>query len=524
MHGLKLTYATLEKTRNEAAVDVLLAALGDPSPETRQRALAALISRSESTWAERLFDHWQLLQADDLRVLRPKRKWLAPTVERVLRDESEGFERAIEVAQVLGIESVLPTLIGIAESSGSRQRREAATDAILELVEPIGREARIDRDQPTVRRPVLTRLADSVRRFSMHDNVRLVDAFLLVVTWGDAEFRQLIGDRSPQLELLCNRLESSTLPGIDDLIAGFLRRRKIPTQIADIIRSRDRSEFRDALLRTVGAEPTATVLRNLADIGVPTSCRGGESLLREIIPEHCAAVAQIYTAAAEDNLDKLGIVAAVAETAGPHCVATAAACLGRCDVPDSDTWMRAAVAIDRPADKASEPVADPNARLLQRLIDLLAHPDPALSRNVRRILRPLHAEEMLHRFEQLRPRTRRKLGQVVMRVDPDALQRIRDSLRHPVLRNRLAAIATADALAAVDLLSDSFEHIAREDHQEARIRAANVMSHAESETTLRLLREMVELPESPVRDAACRALERRQLATRSTSMTPEANR
>jgi hypothetical protein len=122
---------------------------------------------------------------------------------------------------------------------------------------------------------------------------------------------------------------------------------------------------------------------------------------------------------------------------------------------------------------------------------------------------------MLHRFDSLRPRTRRKLGRVVMRVDPDALDRIRDALRHPVLKNRLAAIATADAFAAVDLLAESFAHISREDHQEARIRAAKVMSNAESEQTLAMLREMVQLPESPVRDAAVEALQKREATLRN---------
>ena len=68
----------------------------------------------------------------------------------------------------------------------------------------------------------------------------------------------------------------------------------------------------------------------------------------------------------------------------------------------------------------------------------------------------------------------------------------------------------ADALAVVDLLSDSFSHIAQKDHQEARVRAAQVMSDANGHETLQLLREMTELPECPVRDAAVESLQRRQ--------------
>ena len=74
-------------------------------------------------------------------------------------------------------------------------------------------------------------------------------------------------------------------------------------------------------------------------------------------------------------------------------------------------------------------------------------------------------------------------------------------------------IAMADALAVVDLLAESFTHIAHEDHQEARVRAAEAMATASSETTLQLLQEMTLLPECPVRDAALKALDRRQART-----------
>lgn len=68
----------------------------------------------------------------------------------------------------------------------------------------------------------------------------------------------------------------------------------------------------------------------------------------------------------------------------------------------------------------------------------------------------------------------------------------------------------ADALAVVDLLSDSFAHIVREDHQEARMQAAEAMSQAEGEFTLQLLKELIDLPECPVRDVAIQAIDKRE--------------
>ena len=76
-------------------------------------------------------------------------------------------------------------------------------------------------------------------------------------------------------------------------------------------------------------------------------------------------------------------------------------------------------------------------------------------------------------------------------------------------RTRIAAIAMADALAVVDLLSESFEHIVQEDHLEARITAAEVMANAHGDATWDVLKKLADLPGCPVRDIALDAIQRR---------------
>ncbi len=510
MHGLQVTFETLGATRNEAAIDVLIAALDDANASTRRSALGALLSRGERRAPDLVLANWQKLQADDLRILRPKRKWMLPTIDAALRLGGEQLEVALAAADSLQMTEVLPQLITLAESSASRAIKQQATEIVLKLVEPLGLKARDDRDQATVRGPVRARLADSVDRYAMHRNEHLVDAFLVVCTWGDGELRECFSDGSQSLELICQRLHQSAQSGVVDLLAGFIRRRNIHARIAESIRTRADEAFRDALLRKVSAEPNATVLRNLTELGLPRCLRGGEPILDQVTADQRAAVSHVYAAACNDMLVALNVIIGAIQRGGSGVVSAAALGLSRCSVPDIDFWMRAALPV---ADGNMERIAaDPNAFLLNRMIDLLDHGDAGLVRGVRRVLGPLHADQMLGRFESLRPRSRRRLGRVVMMIDPDALQRVRDALRHPVLTHRLQAIAMADALAAVDLLSDAFEHIAREDHQEARMRAAEAMGDAQGDVTLELLKEMINLPECPVRDSALVAIKKRKAA------------
>lgn len=519
------TYETLATTENCAAVDVLVLGLGDSSPSIREASIDALSRRTDERSPRALMAHWKQIGPANVALLRSRTAWIKPVILDVLRGQeatdagaSESVQSrpnhfveladAIDAAHQLNITAAAIDLILLAESHSSRATRAAASRAVHDLVKPLGRDARDERDQPSVRGPILARLVDSIKRFSMHRNELLVDAFLMISTWGDGDLRAIVQENGPTMDLLCARWSSSTDSDVIHLLAGFIRRRNLAPRLLELIQVRSDAGMRDALLAKVGTESSGTVSRNLRDMGMPKSCHGGEDLVGDLDPSLRAALVHLYIAANEDSLETLNLITSVVRFGGPGCVAAAAIGLSHCETPDVDFWMRAAVPV---ADGDQDAIdADPNAKLLSNLISMLDHEEPSLVRGVRQVLSPLHADAMLHRFDSLRPRSRRRLGRVVMMVDGGAIDRVRDALRHPVLAQRLEAIATADALCIVDLLSDSFTHIAREDHQEARMRAAEVMANASGEQTLKLLQEMINLPESPVRDAALVAIEKRQ--------------
>ena len=138
MQGLELTYETLATTRNEAAVDVLIAALDDPNAANRRRALGALLSRTEPRSSQQVLANWDKLNADDLRVLRPKKSWLADTIDQALRGKGEAVLTAITAATGLELTTALPQLTLLAESSASRDIQQRASEAVIAIVQPLG--------------------------------------------------------------------------------------------------------------------------------------------------------------------------------------------------------------------------------------------------------------------------------------------------------------------------------------------------------------------------------------------------
>ena len=517
MRGIELTYDILGRSRNRAAPEVLLSAIHQLDGAARRLAWQALLGRRESKAPEFLLQRWGQLASEDWPLLRQHRSWFADAVLRRLREDADGDDDAavdamlttIDAASVLELSSAAVPLIQLAESSRSSAVRFAAGNALVAIVRPLGEAARNGRDQPSLRSPVMARLAESIQRFDHHRNKQVIDAFLLAACWGDAEVRRWLdgGGSAP----LNRRLTESTDRGVIGFLVGFLRRRHLPESIAQVLRKRTDPLFRDRFLHCIGADPSATILRNLEEVGIPACCHDIDRDPGPLSSKCYAPLIHLFVTAGHDPLTTLQWITSTIDGQHDDCRAAAAIGLAKCEVPDSEVWMRAAVPV---AEDDEQAIADdPNARLLKRLIDLLKYNDPGVVRGVRRVLAPLHAEGMMERFALLRPRSRRRIGRVVRMIDPRAVEVVRDELRHPVLEHRLHAIAAADALAAVDQLSDSFERIARRDHQEARIRAAEAMARASGDATFHLLRELIQLPECPVRDAAVAAATRRLRTT-----------
>jgi len=513
MQGLSLSFQCLARSSNTAAVDLLVSMIADSDPVIRFSVIGAMLERPEKCCGEAVLAAWESLDFDCRRIVRKRKEWLEHAVERSLKEKGPDLSLAISATESLGIHSVVHLLVPIIETHPSERIRESASKTLLELVHQLGREARVGRMNPMVRPALIAALADSCKRYDKHRNVELVDAFLTLSTWDDAELRELLSAKSSCAKLIGRRFQTTERIAIIELLTGFIRKRNVPPFMIKIMAGRADELYRDVLLRTIGRDPSAIVLRNLQEMGMPRCCVGESELMDRVSPNLRAAAVHVYNRTHTDLLGYLRLLVAAVELGGPGCDAAVITGLNRCEVPPAKTWLRAAIILSSGDRDAID--TDPDSDLLERLIHLLDRSDTGLARSVRRILEPLHAKPMLERLQGLPIDHRRAMGRIIMMVDGDAIDRIRDGLRHPVLKKRLAAISAADAFATVDLLTDAFQRIALEDHQDARVLACQVMANAESSASLKLLNEMANLPPCPVRDAAIEAIEKRATTPQS---------
>ncbi len=507
MKRLNYTFQTLAASPSEAAISVLGVALVDPEPKVRALAVSSLAKRTEKRSGEMLLRHWFSLTNEQTLELRAAPGQLVVAVAEAIQTGSDLVLEAISAVGKLHRVELLPQLVGIVETHALNSTRQTALQAVIELADLLGSQARGVRDPGAVRAAATSRLAESIQSFPVHRCNGLVDAFLLASTSKDTRLIEILASESVSRKVVLNRFAKSDLAGVSNLLASFIRRTSLPPVIVSLLTSRSCSSFRSALLQYVSADPGSALLNRISEIGRPASCEDNPANAAAMPVEEHAALLHVIAQTSDSPKRLLRFAVSAIRRDEQPATDAAVHVLARCETPGSVYWIKAA--IELAGDFDARVTLGDDAMLLGDLVDLLSHGQSSVVKSIQRVLAPLHAEAVFPYLTQLDPKNRNRLGRILMMIDPAAVDVVRDRLRHPIMKNRIEGIAAAESLGIVDLLLDSFTHLVQNDHQEARRAAAAAMAHASSKETLDLLQDMIAMPESSARDEAVRSMELR---------------
>lgn len=505
--GIDLTFDLLATTRNAAAIGVLAASLDSGDRHVRRRGIEATLRRGDPGGPMRVLRLWDRLCDEEVRTVQQYSAAMQPAVVEVLAQSIHHplWSRALDALRMLNLSAALPLVIDRAETCADRYLRRQMLATTIEMCSSLGMAARQDRCVPQRREPVVRRLAESIRRFEFHRCEELIEAFLAASRWGDAELRTLLKDDSEEAALIARPLVQSNLPAVIHLLAGFIRRRHLPAAVRHALLDRNDDPFRDSLLTFVSDRPSGTTLRNLRALG-PLNCLAGwKSIAGRTPAVHHAALLHAHTANNGDPLQQLSVILGILSRGSSSADPAASASLNRCLPLDTEELLRAAAIVAgsdaRPAD------SEPLAQLLWCTLELFDHPNAGVVERLRKLLRPLHADQFLEHVNRARDTNYRQLGRLVRRVDPSAVDRIAEELRHPLLDRRLLGIEAAIACELLEPLEPLLLHAAIHDHREARVRIADAFATATSCDSLEMLRQLSAAPPGVLRDVARRSLQ-----------------
>lgn len=520
MNGIERTYDLLATTSNRAAVRVLAPALGSQDGSIRGRAIEALLRRGVVASGRVLIEAWDKLDPDDrLRMIRSSAA-LEPALRAVLGGNDERLiQSAVDMVSTLEIVRLFPELVRFAETAGERVTQRLAVRGVLHFVENLGT---INSGGPQMRLSrtlMLRELAGSLNRYRVHYQDELVDAYLAACTWEDRDFIQVFQRHDETRALLVRRMRDSKHPGVIDLLARALNRPRLAPDLQRLLAERIDDSLGFRIIDIVGINPKRNVIRNLVSFGFPAACRFPapvlDTLTREQRLAHAMALGfsepdpfrrvriAVSAVAAVSNIDLTGVRTLLQKTEPLASGRLLAAAL---HLARRSRFARAAEGSDdnplaSPSDQAGR-----DAELLDRIAGLIQSGPKTLQGALLHLVKPLTVATIMPELERLEPASQKRLCQVVRTVDPDALETIRDRLRHPVMTRRVQATHAAVAMGAIDVLREELIRLALHDHREGRIAAIGALGHGKHRAIEQALRDLVAGPEGPIRDAAWGAL------------------
>ncbi len=462
--GLATTLAVLQKTENEAAVRVLVAALDSPNPAIQDGALKALLLRRSRVGHREILRRFPRMPARWKGIVRQHQGRLTGALrDAVLGVDPQACLTACEAAVWFREYDLIPTLLNALDDRG-RVPVEALASTILELSLNLydelaaPRDYNSRRDPQVVRRHLLTSLEEAVARFPNHRRREVLEAFLLLTGRENAGLKKiLINPHHPAFAPIIDLLMQSTLGGVVRLLLSFLDDPHVPAAVLNVIAKRSDLRFVQHLVGKLGQEPCQAATQNLRKLQSVAWLHEGTALLGKLDGTAQQGVVRLVLRCGIPRLQAFTTIEQLLLHGKPEGRRAAAEALA--EFSGADANALAVRALDDPDPGVQANAARQLRRrgipgVLPRLVTLLDSPHA----EVRQAARDNLSEFTVHRFlaasELLDSDVRTSTAMLVRKADPRSLPVLREELQSSIRARRLRALSVVRAMDAVEQLED----------------------------------------------------------------------
>ena len=249
----QVTWETIEKSRNQAALPLLAAGLASPLVEVRTQCLQLLLSRSEIQSCRYILLGWDKFTEPEVDFIRRNTLHFQSAAIDSLANGSLAERRVtLKAISQLLLTGCLSAVLKIVVDP-LHALNPYANECLQNLCNHWGAKARADKDVPSVRSPMLETLYACVLDYPKHKITAVIDAWLALVHWDDSLQRGLVGDPGHvAFGVLVHRLNATSdtqnqstpgsTPGSPNkdlqllkLMAGYLLRATAPKKIQMLV-------------------------------------------------------------------------------------------------------------------------------------------------------------------------------------------------------------------------------------------------------------------------------------------------
>ncbi len=415
---------------------------------------------------------------------------------------------------------LVPALITAAEDE-SHPNADLAAATLVELADLLYAELAGPRDYSNRRDPQLVRrhftasLEGSLQRFMKHSRREVVVAFLVMASRDNAVLKQILQDPHNAAYLpLVDELLHNARGGVVRLLLSFLDDPHAPSSAIAVLARRSDVKFVQHLLRKIGFEPSAAAAQNLKRLDHISWVRHDDQLISGLDDAEQHSLVQLVMASGIKRLDVFKTIEYLlrhGKAGGRRAAALALAKFNGAEanslalhaLEDTDPQVQAAILAQ--VRQRGIPGA------LLRLVEFSDSPHEVVRQAARESLGEFSFDRFLAAFDMLDDQVRHSTGELVRRINPEAIGELVEEMQSRSRTRRLRAVGVAISMgvvpdvetAVIDLLSDD-DHVIRSE-------AARALGSSNSATSRQALREALVDRSIVVQESAERSL--RQLDT-----------
>lgn len=537
--GQATTWEVLCKTKNEAAVSLLMPMLNSLDAQQSEKALCSLLKRRSEVAHRELLSRWGELGENWKTIIRQQPGSMTGVLrDAVLDGQTQNYEEACEAILWLREYDLTPTLITAAEDQANPNAAHAANTLVSladvlyeELTGP--RDYRQRRDPQLVRRHVTSSLEKSVQRFGTHGRVEMIEAFFLLTGRDNATLKKiLLNPHSKGYLSVIDLLSKNERTGTMRLLLSFLDDPQAPKAAINVMVNRRDEAFLHGLLKKIGFQPSEAACHNLRKVESVGWVSDEPHVLDKMDEAEQHAAIQLLMATRVNRLRVFSVVRYLLLHGNPGGRRAAAESLSSFKGAESNELVLKALDDPDPRVQAYA-LAQLRQRgmrgALTRLIGMIDSPHEVVRTAARRSLVEFQFKRYLAAFNMLGEEVRQSTGLLVKKVDPQTLPLLVEELSSPSRTRRLRALAIVFTIDMAERLEERiFELLQDEDHF-VRAAAAQALSRCDTLSARTALRSALEDRSVAVQDAAAHSLDAlgkgppppRELNVSNTFVIPE---
>jgi len=515
--GVNATFEFLTKTKNEAAVDIIIAGLDCPYLPTRKAALRAAINRLNPQAHREVFRRLPSLDDDCRAVVSERPERLIHVIRKALQHpDREIRATACNTILAFRLYKALPALVGLLTLPDNPDT-VLAGKTILELTKRFYAELSGSDDQPKrkaldlLRGRITTELETAARKFYRHRQAAAVEAFLLVAKQQNPTLRQLLRrpDESGH-QVIVDLLSTSSQGGVVRLLLSFLDDPQMPRVIAELLSSRQDFKFVEHVLRKIGPKPSRTVIKSLARLRSVAWAKPRHQLLEQLDDDSQEATVQLLIASSIDRQDVFAMLRYLLLEGKPGGRRAAVEALQKFDQPEADTLILKALH-DKDPQVCAQAIRQLRSRKIPGTLSLLTHmvdnPPQAVLEALREALPEFNFSRLMANFDALPNDLQRMAAHVVREIHPHTVDKLTREMESPSHVRRRRALQVAGVMGLVRDAEQSVIPLLSDADHMVRAAAAKALADCKTMPTRKALRDAMLDPSVVVQEAAEESLQ-----------------